>query len=312
MISFVGFSTFRGTMEIASAVKITMATSILAAVLDPLLIHVFGFGVRGAALAGLGAEYTSAAIYLKLLIERNLLRLDKLTKLPSWSSIAPLIKGSVALQIRSFALNLTQLMVTRVIQSIDDQGVAPAAHALALQTFQLGMILLGALGMAAQTLVPTTMAKQSERSGLSQVNIDVNTMIGRLLRWGVSLGTLVSLVQLVFLPNILSSSPLTEVRHAAKVPAMISLSLHAFNAVVSIGEGTMMGSGSFAWMSVNIIAASLAYLATLQVLPQKFGLTGVWLCMATFTVVRLTGSVAFFVTKMRTPPAATEASLKAL
>lgn len=281
-----------------------MGTSILAATLDPLLIHVFGFGVRGAALAGLGAEYTSAAVYIKLLLERNLFRLDKLTKLPAWGSVAPLIKGSVALQLRSFALNLTQLMVARVIQSIDDAGVAPAAHALALQTFQLGGILLGALGMATQTLVPSAMAKRKENKD-DQGHIEVHTLVKRLLRWGISLGLGVSLLQLLFLPNILSSSPLAEVRDAARAPALISIAMHALNAVVNIGEGTMMGCGNFVWLSVNVVAAALGYMATLQVLPQRFGLSGVWMCVATFTIIRLVGSLAFLFAKM---PKAEESS----
>jgi Na+-driven multidrug efflux pump len=214
-----------------------------------------------------------------------------------------LIKGSVALQIRSFALNLTQLIVARVIQSIDDEGVAPAAHALALQMSQLGGILLAALGMATHTLVPSAMAtrKSGESSGALQVGVDVKKLVGRLLRWGVSLGLVVSMIQLVFLPNILSSSPLLEVRAAAQLPALISISLHALNAVVNIGEGTMMGAGSFEWLSANIVAATLGYLALLQILPRKFGISGVWLSMASFTSVRLLGCVAFFVSKMRAP-----------
>ena len=79
---------------------------------------------------------------------------------------------------------------------------------------------------------------------------------------------------------------------------MISISMHALNAVVNIGEGTMMGSGNFTWMSVNVVVAGLGYLATLQVLPQRFGLPGVWLCVATFTTIRLIGSLAFLFTKM--------------
>lgn len=300
MISFVGFSAFRGTMEVFTAVKITMGSTLLAAALDPLLIHVFGFGVKGAAMAGLAAEYMSAAIYLKLLLERNLIRLDKLTKLPPWGSVAPLIKGSVAIQLRSFSMNLTHLMVARVIQSIDNEGVAPAAHALALQTFQLGGILFGALGMATQTLVPSALADGLKENTVSnnQGTVRLNALVGRLLFWGFSLGLFVSLVQLIFLPNILSSSPLMEVREAARIPALISISMQAINAVVSVGEGTMMGCGSFAWMSVNIVAASLGYIAALQFLPQRYGLSGVWICVATFTLMRLAGSLAFMFTKM--------------
>jgi len=303
MISFVGFSTLRGTMEIPLAVKITTGTSLLTVILDPLLIHVLGFGVFGSALASLGAEYTAASVYLKLLLDRNLLKLQKLTKLPAWGSVAPLIKGSVALQIRSFAMNLIQLAAARVIQSIDEAGVAPAAHALALQTFQLGGILFGALGMATQTLVPSTLASLAERKETKDPStVSVTTLVSRLLSWGFFLGLVVSMFQFTFLPGILKSSPLVEVRDAARIPTLISISMQAFNAIVNIGEGTMMGYGGFEWMSVTIVLASLGYVTTLQFLPQTFGLTGVWMCMATFTAIRMVGSLSFLITKLLRAP----------
>jgi Na+-driven multidrug efflux pump len=296
MISFVGFSTFRGTMEIKTSVKITLVSSMATAVLDPLLIHVFGVGVRGAAIAGLCGECTAAFIYLKLLTQKNLLRWEKLLRLPAWSAVAPLIKGSIALQIRSFAMNLTQLMVARAIQGIDDTGVAPAAHVLALQTFQLGGIVLGALGMATQTLVPNAMAKTDESSQVNGVPY-AQALLRRLLGLGMSLGFAIGSVQLLLLPAILRSSPLMEVREAARVPSLIAIAFQAINGVINVGEGAMMGSGSFIWLSINNVVAALSYLGTLRVFPQAFGLTGVWICLSTFTLIRLAGVLAhLFVT----------------
>ena len=75
----------------------------------------------------------------------------KLFSLPKIERLMPLLKGGAALQLRNFALNLTFLAVTRVTQSIDDTGVAAAAHAMSIQTFQIGGIVLLALSNISQS-----------------------------------------------------------------------------------------------------------------------------------------------------------------
>jgi Na+-driven multidrug efflux pump len=290
LLSFVGFSTFRGIMDVKTSVKIALLSNIVTAVLDPILIHVLGFGARGAAIASVSGETVSAILNMKLLLDRNLIQWKKLVKLPSWTSVAPLLRGGAALQVRSVVLNLTGLMVARVIQSLDDRGVAPAAHAIVMQTFQLGNVILGALGMATQTLVPNAMAKRHEDGGNLVEGVPyAKALVMRLFNWGLKLGFGVGLLQLLFLPMILKSSPLLEVREVARVPTLIAISFQAINAIVNVGEGVMMGSGSFTWLSINIVFAAVGYVGALQIFPQNFGLTGVWISLATFTLIRLAG-----------------------
>jgi Na+-driven multidrug efflux pump len=118
--------------------------------------------------------------------------------------------------------------------------------------------------------------------------------------WGSSLGFSIGLVQLVFLPAILRSSPLTDVREAARVPALIAIAFQGINGVVSVGEGIMMGSGSFTWLSINNILAALGYLAALRVFPEAHGLTGVWMSLSCFTTIRLLGVLVHLF--VRSPP----------
>ena len=70
---------------------------------------------------------------------------------------------------------------------------------------------------------------------------------------------------------------------------MIAIAFQGINGLVSVGEGIMMGSGSFSWLSVNIIFAALGYLGALQVFPEALGLTGVWISLSIFTLIRLAG-----------------------
>eukprot|EP00980_Cylindrotheca_fusiformis_P018515 scaffold6124_cov122-Cylindrotheca_fusiformis.AAC.34 len=288
LLSLVGFSTFRGTMDVTTSVKVSLISNVVTVLLEPILIHVIKVGVRGAAIATVCGELVSAIVYLKLLSERKLMLLSKVFRLPSWKSLAPLVKGGISLQLRSLCLNFTFLMVARVIQSLDDTGVSASAHALAAQTFQLGGIVLGALGMAAQTLVPKAMHSSGDKSTASSIS-NAEPLTKRLLMWGSTLGCSIGLVQLLFLPAILRSSPLPDVREAARVPALIAIAFQGINGVVSVGEGIMMGSGSFTRLSINIVLASLGHLAALQVFPEAYGLAGVWISISCFATIRLLG-----------------------
>jgi Na+-driven multidrug efflux pump len=284
LFSFVGFSAFRGMALVETSVKVTMLATIVTIFLEPIFIFVCKIGVRGAAMASLVGELISATLYLFLLKEKQLISLAKIFRIPPIESLAPLVKGGISLQIRSVCLNLTFLMGARKIQALDTTGVAASAHALAAQTFQLGGIFLGALGMASQTMVPQAMVNKNSSS-----IANAKPLMNRLLQWGSILGVLIGLVQLALLPAILKSSPLPAVRQAARVPALIAIAFQGVNGVVSVGEGSMMGTGHFSWLSLNVVLAALGYLAALRVFPEQFGLAGVWMSLSCFTLIRLVG-----------------------
>jgi multidrug resistance protein, MATE family len=239
LVSLVGFSAFRGVLDTQTPVKISALANVFNALLDPVLIFTWCMGVPGAALATLAAEVISAVIYLTLMRKQNLILWRKLIKPPSWASLEPLLKGGLALQVRNLSLNLTFLAVARVTQSIDRSGVAAAAHAMAIQTFQIGGIVLLALSTVAQTVVPNAMIERLDETtrqpfgGLDFAKATVN----RLMSWGLVLGCALGLLQILLLPAIRSATPLQEVKDAAKIPAIIASVLQIINGLVFIGEG---------------------------------------------------------------------------
>jgi Na+-driven multidrug efflux pump len=193
--------------------------------------------------------------------------------------------------LRNLSLNLTFLAVARVTQSIDRSGVAAAAHAMAIQTFQIGGIVLLALSTVAQTVVPNAMVERSDVKtqarigGLEHAKATVN----RLMSWGFVLGCALGSLQVLLLPVIRRATPLQEVRDAATMPAIIGSVLQVINGLVFIGEGVMIGTGSFFQLSISTLAATLGCLWALWFFPPRVGLTGVWLGFGVFNVIRLVG-----------------------
>ncbi len=291
LISLVGFSAFRGTLDTKTPVKISAFANVFNAILDPILIFTLCMGVPGAAMATLAAEVISALIYLTLLRNRKLISWRKLFKPPTWASLEPLIKGGAALQLRNLSLNLTFLAVARVTQQIDQSGVAAAAHAMAIQTFQIGGIVLLALSTVAQIMVPTAMVERKDEAtgttigGLRYAKATAN----RLMSWGFVLGCALGSLQILLLPAMFKATPLQEVRNAAKAPAVIASVLQIINGLVFIGEGIMIGTGSFLQLSLSTLVATVGCLWALWFFPPKVGLTGVWLGFGVFNLIRLVG-----------------------
>lgn len=291
LFSLIGFSAFRGVMDTVTPLKISLFANLMNAVLDPFLIFNAGMGVTGAALATLGAEISSAVLFMSLLFKKNLIVAKKLFRLPKLEKLLPLLQGGAALQLRNFALNLTFLAVTRVTQSIDDTGVAAAAHAMAIQTFQIGGIVLLALSTVAQFVVPGEMVEKVDEVTGEKTGglLAAKAVVNRLMTWGFLLGSLLGMLQVALIPTLQKASPVMEVRQAARNPALLASLYQAFNGLVFIGEGVMVGTGSFMQLSLSTVIATFGTIMALKKLPSMYGLTGVWMSFGVFNILRLIG-----------------------
>ncbi len=291
LVSIIGFSAFRGTLDTKTPLKISLFSNMCNAVMDPILMFTMKMGVSGAALATLFSEVISAGSFLALMLKRKMIRWSKIFRLPSWTALKPLLKGGAALQLRNVALNLTFLAVARVTQALDNDGVAAAAHALAIQVFQIGGIVLLALSTVAQTVVPNEMIERvdpvtGEKSGGISA---AKKLVNRLMSWGFLLGIILGSLQLVLLPALQKSSPLEEVRRAAVIPSILASVYQIMNGLVFIGEGVMVGCGNFMQLSLSTVVATCAALLSLNTFPKNFGLTGVWMSFGVFNIFRLAG-----------------------
>ena len=290
-ISLIGFSAFRGILDTVTPVKISSFANVFNAILDPILIFTLAMGVPGAALATLGAEVISAVAYLNIMRKKEMIQWSKIFSLPSWVKLQPLLKGGAALQLRNVALNLTFLAVTRVTQSIDDTGVSASAHAMAIQTFNLGGFVLLALSTVAQTVVPNELVVKKDKKGnpISGGVLDTRTLVDRLMAWGFVLGVSLGALQIGLLPFITKSTPLQAVRDAALMPSILASVFQIMNGLVFIGEGVMVGCGNFLQLSLSTFVATIGCLQALRTFPRQYGVTGVWMSFGVFNSLRLAG-----------------------
>ena len=291
LISLVGFSAFRGILETDTPVKVSLFANIFNAILDPILIFSLAMGVKGAALATLAAEIISAITYLVLLRKKSMINFRGIFSLPKWSRIKPLLKGGAALQLRNVAMNLTFLAVARATQNLDQTGVSAAAHAMSIQTFQIGGIVLLALSVVAQTIIPNDLVERYDEDEKRMVGgkLVAKGTVNRLMSWGFLLGTGLGALQLLLLPLLHKASPLKEVQEAARIPSILASVYQVVNGLVFIGEGVMVGCGNFLQLSISTIIATIGCLWALKAFPPIYGLTGVWMSFGVFNTLRLLG-----------------------
>ena len=198
-----------------------------------------------------------------------------------WTALSPLISSGLSVQVRSIAIELAFLAVTRATQISDPKGINAAAHSISLQLWQLGGIVLFAMSTVSSILIPLEIS-QNERD-LSSAKLTAN----RLLLWGIVLGVALGIVQLLAIPLVGAFSKLSSVREASKTPAIIGAFLQLINGVVFIGEGIQQGNQAFGSLALTTLTATLAQLVFLAIMGHTLG--GIWGSLVVFYLVRLCG-----------------------
>ena len=235
----------------------------------------------------------SAAIYLTLLARRGVFTVgdgarslwDRV-KPPSPSSLAPLFVGGLGVLSRSVAMNAAFICVTRATQALDPTGEAAAAHTIAMQTWQLGGVVLFALSSVAAMLVPSTLNAPVEKGG---GKVGAKLVADRMLGWGLAAGLLLAGCQLLALPLLNVFTPVESIREAARAPAMIGALLQLINGVTFVAEGVMQGHQAFFPLAVNAFVASAGLVASLHLFGST--LPGVWYSFGVFNTIRFVGAM---------------------
>jgi MATE family multidrug resistance protein len=195
LLSLVNFAIFRGTQDIDTPLKISIAANIVNLILKPIFMFQLHLQLIGSAYSSCTADIITFVLYSYLLSTKNILSIppfwkgwkqvfqspktsmptaddestsaqsfpDENSVLLKWKktffSILTLMKSAVKVQSRTFALNFSFMMVTRYVQTMDTTGVSAAAHGIALNLFQFCSIPSLALNTVSNSIIPLELAK---------------------------------------------------------------------------------------------------------------------------------------------------------
>jgi len=273
-----GHGAFRGYQDMRTPLLVTLALNVVNLVLDPLFIFGFGWGLRGAALATLIAQWMGALWFVHLLLRSRRHELGIQPRVPRLAEIRPFLRVGGELALRTLALVGTMTLATAVATRIGTVQVA--AHQIGTQIWLLLAMIVDSLAVAAQALV----AGYRGSGNIAMARCASN----RLLVWGLAsgfaLGGLFFLLAPV-LTTLFTNDPAVLAALAGIYPFVVAM--QPLNAIVFVWDGVFMGAERFRFLAVQMAVSALCAAAILLlVLPMGWGLTGVWWGIFALMLVR--------------------------
>jgi len=273
-----GHGAFRGYQDTRTPLLVTLGLNAINLILDPLFIFGFGWGLAGAALATLIAQWVGALWFVHLLLRGRRRELGIEPRVPRLSEIRPFLRVGGELAIRTLALIGTLTIATAVATRIGTVQVA--AHQVATQIWLLLAMIVDSLAVAAQAMV----AGYRGAGDPGMARRASNRLLGWGLLTGLALGGLFQLFS-PFVPRLFTNEPQVLGAVAGIFPFVVAM--QPLNALVFVWDGVYMGAERFRFLAVQMgLSAACATAVLLLVLPSGWGLTGVWWGIVTLMLVR--------------------------
>lgn len=278
LIITAGHGIFRGHHDTKTPLRLTLGLNAANLVLDPLFIFGFGWGLAGAAWATVIAQWLGAVAFLVLILGRHRTPFGIAGGLPHLRELRPFLRIGGELSIRTLALIGTLTLATAVATRVGT--VAVAAHQVGSQIWLLLALVVDALAVAAQAMVARYRGEGDHLNARQASN--------RLLMWGLGVGIVLAAVFAALrpiLPRLFTDDVL--VIDAVDTILTFVILMQPLNALVFVWDGVFLGAERFRFLAVQMTISALAASALLiLVIPQGWGLTGVWWGIVTLMAVR--------------------------
>ncbi|MFQ5747194.1 MAG: MATE family efflux transporter [Gemmatimonadota bacterium] len=287
LLILAGHGAYRGYQDTKTPLLVTLGLNAVNLVLDPLLIFGLGWGLEGAAVASLAAQWAGAAGFLHLLLVRHRRALGIRLARPRVRRLLPFLRIGGELAVRTFSLLGTLALATAVATRVGTAAVA--AHQVASQVWLFLALVVDSLAVAAQAIVARHRGAGDVRAARAAAN--------RLLLFGGAVGCGIALVLLALaplVPRLFTAEPGVLRAVAGVLPFVILL--QPINGLVFVWDGVFLGAESFRFLAAQMaVSAAGAAVVLLLVLPLGWGLAGVWWGMTALMAIRCATLAARYV-----------------
>jgi MATE family, multidrug efflux pump len=274
LITMAGNGWMRGIQDTRRPLRYVLGGNGISAILCPVLVYGAGFGLEGSAIANVAAQVISASLFLRALaVERAL-------AWPVPASMRAQLGIGRDLMLRSFAFQATGISATAV--AAHTSAATVGAHQVVLQLWVFVALLLDSLAIAAQSLVGAALGAHDERGALD--------LARKVTGYGLVFGVLLSVI-FAGLSGILPHAFTSDTSVLAEIPKAwwFFVVLQPVGGVVFALDGVLLGAGDAVFMrNVTLISAGLGFLPVVwAAFAFHWGLTGIWLAMGAFMLIRL-------------------------
>ncbi len=287
LTTFALFGFFRGMKDAVTPLVVTLVVNVVNLAGDAVWIHgLWGFprlGVTGAAWASVAGAAAGLCVALLVLVMRY--RRAARVGWGGWDMLHPMRLRKLAVT-QTHLFNRTLLLVAAyflMVALAARMGEVPlAANAVLLQLWYLAAYSIDGVAIACETLVGNAL-------GAGNAPI-ARALIRRATLWGVALSAVFALAYAVALPGITA----LFTRDARVIEAVVALTglmvvLQPINAVAFVFDGVFIGANDTRYLALQIAVSCLGIFVPLAwLLTERWplGLAGLWIAMASFSIVR--------------------------
>lgn len=281
MLVAVSNGALRGYLDTTTPLIVAAIAFIVDYSVDPEVVYPAdpkGLGAAGA--ATVIAEWLSAGLFLTKFVSMKPPILPVLDLFPPWAEMAPVVKASAQIFIRTVLLQA--LLATSCIAAARIGPLDIAAHQVALQLWIPPSFLTEAFSIAAQGLVADALGRGDRLRGRELSLL--------LLKWGVALGGVLAVfcaTAQILQPDVLPRFFTEDQGILDKVHPIVWLIaiMQPINGLVNVGGGVLQGAQDFTYQVVTMGLSAL-FAGSLFFLLRDEGLTAVWETLLAFQVMR--------------------------
>ncbi|WP_229052156.1 MATE family efflux transporter [Aeromicrobium sp. Leaf350] len=276
LLALAATGALRGVLDLRTPLYATVSACVANVGLNAVLIYALGWGVGGAALGTVIAQW-GAATWLVVTVVRRATA-DGVSPRPRLGPVLAAARAGVPLLLRTATLRVAVLLATAVAATFGDASLAAYQVTAIVVTFCA--FALDAIAIAGQTL--TGRALGAGDAALTR------SLTAQMVRWGWGLGAVIGLVLAAltpWLPAAFTSDPAVV---DVLVPALLAAAVvQPLSGAVFVLDGVLIGAGDGRYLAVAGAIALAAY-APFAVLAgaTDAGLTWLWVAYAGFIAAR--------------------------
>jgi putative MATE family efflux protein len=264
LIALAGQGYLRGVGDLRTPLLIVVVGQASNALLELWFVYGLGWGLDGSAAGTVAAQAAMGVVFAWLL-----LRPPATSRRPQRALLAPLLRISGELLVRSAALLAAFATASAVVARIGETSLG--AHQIAMNLFIAMALFLDAVAIAAQVLVGRALG-----SGDAAVARGVAV---RAIAWSLAAGCLFAVVLLALsgpLPRAFTSDP-AVIERAHAIWLMLAC-MQPLAAVVFALDGILIGAGDTRYLAGSMLLAGVGVYVpiALLALALDWGITGVW------------------------------------
>jgi putative MATE family efflux protein len=272
-----GTGVLRGLQDTRTPLLVAVIANAVNIGLNATFVLGLHWGIAGSAAGTVLAQTGSAAAYL-VVVSRGA-RAAGIGLRPDRQGIASAASAGASLVLRTLALQAVLVLMTAIAARQSDAAIA--AHQLAMRIWNLFVLALDAIAIAAQAIT----GRQLGSGDISAARAATSRMIA----WGAGYGALFSIVLLAIrpvLPGLFGVSP--EVRGLLLSVLLVVIIQQPVAGVVFVLDGVLIGAGDQDYLAVAGLVTLAVFAAAATIVARTGGgLVALWIAYAAWMVARL-------------------------